>query len=83
MSACPYRYMFGKPGEGPHAYRFAGIAIVDTVLTFIAAWLITLGTGYPIYVTFVALFVLGEILHYYYGTQTAVLTMLGIKVNCD
>ena len=83
MPSCPYRFMFGKPGEGPHAYRFMGIAVVDTVLTFLAAWLITLGTGYSIQVTFGTLFILGEVLHYYYGTQTAVLTMLGIKVPCD
>ena len=82
MSGCPYRYLFGKPGEGPHAYRFMGIAVVDTVLTFLAAWLITLATGYSIQVTFGTLFILGEVLHYYYGTQTAVLTMLGIKVSC-
>lgn len=83
MPSCPYRFMFGKPGEGPHAYRFMGIAVVDTVLTFLAAWLITLATGYSIQVTFGTLFILGEVLHYYYGTQTAVLTMLGIKVPCD
>ena len=83
MSGCPYRFMFGKPGEGPHAYRFMGIAVVDLILTFIAAWLITIGTGYSIQVTFGSLFILGEVLHYYYGTQTAVLTMLGIKVSCD
>ena len=82
MSGCPYRYLFGKPGEGPHAYRFMGIAVVDTVLTFLSAWLITLATGYSIQVTFGTLFILGEVLHYYYGTQTAVLTMLGIKVSC-
>ena len=83
MPSCPYRFMFGKPGEGPHAYRFMGIAVVDTVLTFLAAWLITLATGYSIQVTFGTLFILGEVLQYYYGTQTAVLTMLGIKVPCD
>ena len=44
MSGCPYRYLFGKPGEGPHSYRFMGLAVVDTVLTFLSAWLITLGT---------------------------------------
>ena len=82
MPSCPYRFMFGKPGEGPHAYRFMGIAVVDLILTFLAAWLITLATGYSIQVTFGTLFILGEVLHYYYGTQTAVLTMLGIKVSC-
>jgi hypothetical protein len=49
---------------------------------FIAAWLITLATKYPIQLTFAGLFVLGEILHYTYGTQTAFLTMIGVKVSC-
>ena len=83
MSACPYRYLFGKPGEGAHASRFLGLSIVDTVLTFLGALLITLGTGYPILWTFIAFFVLGEILHYAFGTQTAFLTMIGVKVQCD
>ena len=83
MSACPYRYLFGKPGEGPHSYRFMGLAVVDTLLTLLGALLITLGTGYPILWTFIAFFVLGEILHYAFGTQTAFLTMIGVKVQCD
>ena len=83
MSACPYRYLFGKPGEGPHSYRFMGLAVVDTLLTLLGALLITLGTGYSILWTFIAFFVLGEILHYAFGTQTAFLTMIGVKVKCD
>ena len=80
---CPYKYLFGVPGEGPHSYRFAGLAIVDTVLTFLAAWVITAASGINIKITFAALFVLGEILHYVFGTQTAFLTMIGVKVPCD
>lgn len=83
MSACPYRYLFGKPGEGPRSYRFMGLAVVDTLLTLLGAWLITLGTGYPILWTFIAFFILGETLHYAFGTQTAFLTMIGVKVKCD
>ena len=80
---CPYKYLFGVPGEGPHSYRFAGLAIVDTVLTFLAAWAITAASGINIKITFAALFALGEILHYTFGTQTAFLTMIGVKVPCD
>jgi hypothetical protein len=83
MSGCPYRYLFGKPGEGAHASRFLGLSIVDTVLTFLGALLITYMTGYPILWTFIGFFVLGEILHYAFGTQTAFLTMIGVKVKCD
>jgi hypothetical protein len=83
MSSCPYRYLFGKPEEGAHQYRFLGLSIVDTVLTFLGAWLITLGTGYPILWTFISFFVLGEILHYAFGTQTAFLTKIGVNTACD
>jgi hypothetical protein len=58
MSGCPYRYLFGKPGEGAHASRFLGLSIVDTVLTFLGALLITYMTGYPILWTFIGFFVL-------------------------
>ena len=83
MSSCPYRYLFGKPGEGAHQYKFLGLSIVDTVLTFLGAWLITLGTGYPILWTFIFFFILGEILHYAFVTQTAFLTKIGVKVKCN
>jgi hypothetical protein len=83
MAQCPYRYLFGKPGEGAHSYRFAGLAIVDTLLTFLGAWIITAASGINIKITFAAFFILGEILHYAFGTQTAFLTMIGVKVGCD
>ena len=83
MTQCPYRYLFGKPGEGAHSYRFAGLAIVDTLLTFLGAWIITAASGMNIKITFAAFFILGEILHYAFGTQTAFLTMIGVKVGCD
>ena len=83
MTQCPYRYLFGKPGEGPHSYRFAGLAIVDTVLTFLGAWMITAASGISIRITFITFFIFGEILHYLFGTQTAFLTMIGVKVGCD
>jgi len=81
-SKCPYRYLFGKPGEGQHSYRFAGLAIVDTLLTFLGAWLITAASGISIKITFAGFFIFGEILHYLFGTQTAFLTMIGVKVDC-
>lgn len=39
---CKYKDMFGKPNEGLHKYRIFDIAIVDVVMTIIAAYLITL-----------------------------------------
>lgn len=37
---CNYRDIFGKPNKGVHSYRIFNIAIVDTVLTLVAAMLI-------------------------------------------
>ena len=37
---CKYRDALGVPGKGAHSYRFAGIAIVDVVLTIVVAALI-------------------------------------------
>ena len=76
--SCPYKHLFGVPGEGPHSYRFMGLALVDTVLTILFAWLISYFTNRSFIESFIYLFVLGEILHYLFGTQTAFLTMLGI-----
>lgn len=77
--SCPYKHLFGIPGEGPHSYRFMGLALVDLVLTILFAWIISYFTSYSFIESFIYLFVFGEILHYLFGTQTAFLTMLGIR----
>ena len=41
MSLCKYKNAFGKPDKGLHSYRFLGLAIVDVMLTIIAAILIS------------------------------------------
>jgi hypothetical protein len=79
---CPYANLFGAPGTGPHAFRIFGIAAVDLFLTILAAAV----TAYIMKESFVihllAWSITGEVLHYVFGTQTAVLTMLGIHVPC-
>ena len=39
-SSCPYRHVFGRPGEGVHAHRIFGVASVDLALTVLGAALI-------------------------------------------
>ena len=45
MKGCAYKDIFGKPGQGIHSLRIPfpgtknGIALVDTVLTLLAAYL--------------------------------------------
>ncbi len=37
---CRYKNIFGRPGQGIHRFRIGGIAIVDTALTFLLAYII-------------------------------------------
>jgi hypothetical protein len=84
MGKCPYANIFQAPGTGPHAYRFMGFAVVDTVLTVLAAWLAYKWVGvFSFVVWLVGFLVLAEVSHYAFGVQTAGLTALGIRVQCD
>jgi predicted Co/Zn/Cd cation transporter (cation efflux family) len=80
---CPYKSLFGTPGQGPHAKRIFGYAVVDTLATVLLALIIMLFTDYNFIVVFVSLFALGELLHYIFGVQTTVLTNLGIVACPD
>jgi hypothetical protein len=75
---CPYKYIFGIPGEGPHSYRFLGYAVVDTLATLLLAMLTVYFTKTPLLSTFIVWFIIGEFAHYYFGVQTAVLTNIGV-----
>ena len=84
MGKCPYANIFQAPGTGPHAYRFMGFAVVDTVLTVLEAWLAYKWVGvFSFVVWLVGFLVLAEVSHYAFGVQTAGLTALGIRVQCD
>ena len=79
MSKCPYQYVLGIPGQGVHALRLGGLAFNDTWMTVVAAALIAYFGNYSFWMTLVGLFVLGEVLHYLFGVQTAFLTMIGVE----
>jgi len=80
--SCPYANILGVPGQGVHATRIFGISLVDTVLTLLLALFTAYLTGTSILLNFIFWFIVGEILHYAAGTQTAFLTMVGIDTNC-
>jgi hypothetical protein len=77
--SCPYKYALGIPEKGVHESRFLGLALNDTLMTILAAAIIAFFTSYPFLTTFLVLFLIGELLHILFGTQTAFLTMIGIK----
>jgi len=80
MDPHPYAFIFGKPGEGAHSRRFFGFALVDLIGTVLLGVMVTYFYGVPLWKSVLGMFILGEILHYLFGSQTAFLTTLGVTV---
>ncbi len=76
--SCPYANALGVPGQGVHAQRFMGLALNDTIATIIAALLTSWFFNVSFLYSLIVWFVLGEVLHYVFGVNTAFLKMLGI-----
>ena len=76
---CPYANLLGVPGQGIHEKRIFGFALNDTLMTIAGALLFSFLLNISFIKTLVGLFVLGEVLHYAFGTQTAFLTFIGVK----
>jgi len=74
---CKYKDIFGKPGQGAHAYRIYDIAIIDVFFTILAAFLIQ--RFFPLYsVLFIliCLFLLGIAFHRFFCVRTTIDKML-------
>jgi len=80
---CPYKYILGIPGQGFHSTRIFGYALNDTIATIVLALVTAYLFNLPFLPTLVVWLVLGEILHYVFGTQTAFLTSIGVHVPCE
>lgn len=78
-SKCPFAFALGIPGQGFHAQRIFGYALNDTIGTIFLGIITSLVIKVSLIASIIGWFVLGEILHYLYGTQTAFLTTLGIR----
>jgi hypothetical protein len=63
MNLCQYKDALGKPGVGIHSYRIFNIAIVDVIMTFIGAFIISYFLNISFIRTSIYLFILGIILH--------------------
>lgn len=81
MSGCwlaQYKDIFGAPREGVHSSRIGGYAVVDLVMTFVAACVIGCVLDINILGVFIALFCLGELLHWVFCVRTEFLVRLGV-----
>ena len=72
MSLCKYKDIFGKPGEGPHQYRIFNIAIIDTLLTVLLAYVIAYFSGISLMYVIPGTFLLGIVLHRLFCVRTTV-----------
>jgi len=79
--SCPFKNALGVPGQGFHSMRFMGLAVGDTVGTFMLAWLIARATGWAYLPTFIGLFILGEVLHWYFCVDSAFLNYISKDSN--
>ena len=69
--SCPFKDIFGKPGTGVHSLRGPGnVAVVDTLLTIIGAFLISKYFQKPFLITLLLFFLLGELLHWVFCADT-------------
>jgi len=67
---CKYKDILGKPNQGVHSYRIFDIAIVDVLLTIIAAYILSIVTKYKFIYTLPFMFILGIISHRIFCVRT-------------
>ena len=79
---CPFAHVLGVPGEGVHAKRIFGLAFNDIIATIVVAIITTYIMKIAIWKTLLFWFILGEVLHYAFGTDTAFLKMIGLSPQC-
>lgn len=75
---CKYRNALGEPGKGVH-FHVLGIAVVDMLMTVLAAFIISRWTG-KFWLVLVILFLLGIILHRIFCVNTTINKLIFGKV---
>ncbi len=72
LDLCKYKDILGKPGQGLHSYRIFNIAIVDVLLTILAAYILSILTNYKFIYTTIFMFILGIISHRVFCVRTTI-----------
>jgi len=73
---CKYKDIFGEPNKGLHGYRFLGLAVVDIILTFLLALMVSKMVKYKIYEIFISLIILGIFMHLLFCVDTPITRFL-------
>ena len=70
MGLCKYRDIFGKVGTGAHSLRLFNIAVVDTLLTLLLAYIINLYLKSNLLVIFFILLIASILIHRAFCVET-------------
>lgn len=80
MDLCKYKNILGVPGQGPHSFKIFNISIVDVLLTFVAAYIISFLFRLSFLWTTLVLFLLGIFLHRIFCVRTTIDKLLFPKL---
>lgn len=72
MSLCKYKNSLGVPGTGVHSYRFLNLAIMDVLMTILAAIIISYFFKISFPCICAVLFIIGIILHRLFCVRTTI-----------
>ena len=84
MTLCPlsqYKDIFGKPGTGPHRFRFMGVALVDFAATILFAMFITWAFKVPLDLSIIFMLVISLVIHLVFGVETGALKYMGLTCS--
>jgi hypothetical protein len=75
MSLCKYRDIFGKVGTGAHSLRLFNIAVADTLLTLLLAYVISSYLKSNLLLIFFLLMVASILIHRAFCVETTLTKM--------
>jgi hypothetical protein len=73
---CKYKNALGEPKKGIHSHRLFGLAIVDVIMTILAAFLISYFFRISFIWCLIVLFLLGIFLHKLFCVNTTIGQMI-------
>jgi hypothetical protein len=72
LTLCKYKDILGVPNQGVHSFRIFNIAIVDVLLTILAAFIISYFLKTNLLYTLLFMFILGIISHRIFCVRTTI-----------
>jgi hypothetical protein len=72
MRLCKYRNALGEPKKGAHSIRVFNVAVIDLLLTILAAAILHWVFKIPIIISIISMLLLGIIMHRLFCVRTTV-----------